>query len=69
MSKKPLPRIKRPSRTSGTGTYGWELGNIAFGDPLEAIGKKAKIRADQREKWADGKPKRSSQSDFHRKHG
>lgn len=76
MSKKPLPKIKRKiriSRKHAAGVYGWELGSIAFGDPMENIGKKAKTREQARIRWKQqGNKKRSyksSKADFHKKHG
>lgn len=61
----------RPSKSKAEkGGYTWELGTIAFGDPMDAIGKKAKVRKKARETWKkNGNKKNSSKSDYHRKHG
>lgn len=55
----------RPSRSKAEkGGYTWELGTIAFGDPLEAIGKKAKIRQKARETWKQNGSVKSSKSEY-----
>lgn len=62
----PKPQQKR---TKG---YSWELGNIAFGNPLDEIGKSAKIRKKLREHWAKEKKQTGgdkARNNYHRKHG
>lgn len=73
MSKKQLPKIKRIVRglgKSAAGAYGFDNGSVCFDDLFERIGKKAKIRQKARETWKqNGSVKKSSKSDYHRKHG
>ena len=74
MSRKPQPKIRRLGAKPCPGSYGFDNGSIAFGDPLEAIGKKARVRQQARDRWKtqgakSRKVKKSSKSDFHRKHG
>lgn len=74
-SIKALPRTTgRPQRKGAmSGGYNWELGDLAFGNPISLIGKSAKARAKARETWNDtGKKRRakkSESSDYHQKHG
>jgi hypothetical protein len=68
-----LKRSEEP-RSSGSGAYGHDLGNIAFSDPLELIGKKAAAREKSRLAWkAQGgkrkRPKKDTRKDMHLKHG
>lgn len=73
MSRKTLPKIRSLGEAKSSGVYGWELGSIAFSDPLERIGKKAAQREKAVLKWKEQgqkrKEKRSSKADFHKKHG
>lgn len=73
MSRKTLPKIRRIAAASTSGSYGFDNGAIAFGDPLDSIGKKAKTREQARIRWKQqGNKKRSyksSKADFHKKHG
>lgn len=74
MSKKPLPKIQRTKVNAPASTgYSWDNGAAAFSDPLELIGKKLRIRQKAAMRWKEQgqkrKEKRSSKSDFHRKHG
>lgn len=74
MSRKSQPKIRRVGSISSAGAYGFDNGSIAFGDPMELLGKKARIRETARIRWKEQgskrrKPKKSERSDFHRKHG
>lgn len=64
-------RFQRKGAQSGG--YNWELGDLAFGNPLDRIGNKAKLRLKSRVRWKEkGSKKRtdkSERSDYHRKHG
>lgn len=73
MSRKTQPKIRSLGATSTPGQYGFDNGSVAFSDPMELLGKKAKAREQARIRWkTQGNKKRayrSSKSDFHRKHG
>lgn len=63
-------------KNSGSGAYGFDNGMIAFGDPLELIGKKAANREKARETWKavvkrkkEYKEARNSKRDYKLKHG
>jgi len=67
MSKPKKKRVNRKGAVAGG--YGFDNGIVAFGNPLEAIGKVAKIREKQREDFQADKAARNSTTDYHRKHG
>lgn len=66
----PIKATKRGhSKSADKGGYCWDNGFAAFGDPMERIGKVAKIRANQRDEFKAQKAARSSRNDFKTKHG
>lgn len=71
----PPPSRSKRSHYKGAerGGYTFDMGQIAFADPMLLIGKSAKARAKAKETWHDtGKKtraKKSERSDYHRKHG
>lgn len=69
---KPAPGPKN----TGSGAYGHDLGGIAFGDPMELIGKKAANREKARDAWKavvkrkkEYKEARKENRDYKLKHG
>lgn len=55
------------------GGFTFDMGQIAFADPMLLVGKAAKARAKARETWNDPNKKRrakkSERDNYHRKHG
>jgi hypothetical protein len=62
-------KSKRHSNSADRGGYGFDNGLIAFGNPMDLIGKAAKQRKNQREDFQTNKEARNSNRDYHRKHG
>lgn len=69
---KPAPGPKN----SGSGAYSFDNGFIAFGNPMDLLGKKAANREKARETWKAGvkrkkayKAARNSKKDYKTKHG
>lgn len=71
----PPPSRSKRSHYKGAerGGFTFDMGTIAFGNPLDLVGKSAKARQKSRDTWkAQGgkkKVKKSESSDYHRKHG
>lgn len=66
----PMKALKRShSKSADRGGYNWDLGCVVFQNPMDNIGKVAKIRANQREEFKAQKAARSARTDYHRKHG
>lgn len=68
---KKLPKVTKLSG-KGTGSYSWDNGCVAFGNPLDELEKNEHHRKREKERWQQTKKSKGelkNRQNFHLKHG